>query len=59
MPFEARIRELSEKLTGCGDDAEALQLAQELQTLLHEKIEKLRDTVASVGLITRPQKSAI
>jgi hypothetical protein len=47
MPFEARIRELSDQLANCRDDATALSLAQELQAVMHERIEQLRGEVAS------------
>jgi len=56
MPFDARIKELSERLANCGDDAEALQIAQQLQTLLHEKIQQLRDKTAAIAIIGRSQR---
>lgn len=51
MPFEHRIRELCEQLADCRDDAAALRLAQELQALLHERIEQLRGHVSSLPLL--------
>jgi hypothetical protein len=51
MPFELRIRELSEQLASCRDDAKSLKLAQELQDVLHERIEQLREKVAGLPLI--------
>ena len=53
MPFESRIRDLFEQLENCRDDAEALKLAQELQGLLHERIEQLRAQVAALPLLSR------
>lgn len=58
MPFESRIRELSEALETCRDDAEALELAQELHAILHERIEQLRGKVAGLPLLAlRERKS--
>jgi hypothetical protein len=51
MPFELRIRELSEQLASCCDDDRSLKLAQELQNVLHERIEQLREKVAGLPLI--------
>jgi hypothetical protein len=45
MPFDARIRELCNQLADCRDDAVSLSLAQELQIVLHERIEQLRGEV--------------
>jgi hypothetical protein len=42
MLIENRIRESFDKLVDCKDDLEALKLAQELQSLLHCKVEQLR-----------------
>lgn len=53
MPFETRIRELSEQLGNCRDDVTALKLAQELQAVLHERIEQLRGAVRGLSLLTR------
>jgi hypothetical protein len=57
MPFETRIRELSERLAQCRDDAESLTLIQELQAVLHERIQQLREKVAGLPLLRRsPQQ---
>jgi len=57
MPFEARIRELSDLLASCDDDAQALELAQELRGVLHERIEQLREKLAGLPLmISRPKR---
>jgi hypothetical protein len=53
MPFEHRIQELSKQLADCHDDAQSLKLAQELQTLLHERIEQLRSQTEGLPLLTR------
>jgi hypothetical protein len=53
MPFEYRIRELSNQLANCRDDAESLRLAQELQQLLHERIEQLRTQAETLPLLTK------
>jgi len=53
MPFELRIRELSEQLASCKDDALALELAQELQRLLHERVEQLRTQTSGLKLLTK------
>jgi hypothetical protein len=51
MPFETRIRELSEQLAHCHDDAEALKLAQEFQMVVHEHIEQLRSNTKGLPLL--------
>ena len=51
MPFEPRVRELSERLAHCHDEAVALKIAQELQSALHEEIERLREKVAGMPLL--------
>jgi hypothetical protein len=56
MPFESRIRELSRQLEICRNDEHALQLAQELQAILHERIEQLRDKTKNLPLLTRHEK---
>jgi hypothetical protein len=56
MPFDSRIRELSQQLELCRNDEKALQLAQELHAVLHERIEQLRDKVKSLPLLTHPEK---
>jgi hypothetical protein len=53
MPFEYRIRELSNQLANCRDDAESLRLAQELQQLVHERIEQLRTQAETLPLLTK------
>lgn len=53
MPFDSRIRELSEQLANCKDDTRALVLAQELQRLLHESVEELRTQTSSLPLLTK------
>jgi hypothetical protein len=57
MPFTARIKELSEQLARSKNDEESLRLAQELQALLHERIELLRSTVSGLPLVTNPKNS--
>jgi hypothetical protein len=53
MPFEFRIRELSEQLANCKDDALTLELAKELQQVLHERFEQLRGTARSLPLLVK------
>jgi hypothetical protein len=53
MPFEARISELSDKLASCKDDSLALKLAQELQGVLHERIEQLRTKTSGMALLDK------
>lgn len=50
MPFEARVRDLSERLASCKDERLSLEIALELQTVLHEQIELLRIKAAGVSL---------
>ena len=57
MPFESRIRQLSEQLANSKDDAQSLKLAHELQILLHERIEQLR--LKAVALPLRRKKSRV
>jgi hypothetical protein len=57
MPFEARISELSDKLAKCKDDAEALKLTQELQRVLHERIEQLRTKASGMALLDKQKNS--
>jgi hypothetical protein len=52
MPFEHRMCDLSERLANCPDDATALSLALELQAVLHERIEQLREKTAALPLLT-------
>jgi hypothetical protein len=51
MPFEARIRELSQGLANCNDER-GLKIALELQTLIHERIEQLRAKLDGLPLLT-------
>jgi hypothetical protein len=51
MPFETRIRELSDQLAKCRDDIQSLKLAQELHAVLHERIQQLREKVAGLPLL--------
>ncbi len=51
MPFEAHIKELCERLGQCQDDAQSLKFAQELQILLRERIQQLREKVEAFPLI--------
>jgi hypothetical protein len=51
MPFEARIRELSEELANCSDER-GLKIALELQTLIHERIEQLRSKLDGLPLLS-------
>jgi hypothetical protein len=44
---------LSNQLANCRDDAESLRLAQELQQLLHERIEQLRTQAETLPLLTK------
>ena len=53
MPFEHRIRVLCEQLANCSDDATALNLIHELQAVLHERIEQLREKTAALPLLTK------
>ena len=56
MPFENRIREISEQLANCPDDATALSLAYELQAVLHERIEQLREKTTALPLLTHHEQ---
>jgi hypothetical protein len=53
MPFDARIRQLCTRLAECKDDVLSLKLAQELQVLLHERIEQIRGEVTGLPLLNR------
>jgi predicted alpha-1,6-mannanase (GH76 family) len=57
MPFEARIRELSEELANCNNER-ALKIALELQSLIHERIEQLRAQVDGLPLLTASATSS-
>ena len=50
MPSATRIRELSEQLANCRDDALSRKLAQEL---LHERIEQLRESATALSLLSQ------
>ena len=50
-PFELRIRELSEQLANSRDDAQSLQLVQDMQALLHERMEQLLSKTAGLSLL--------
>jgi hypothetical protein len=54
MPFEARIRELSEELANCSNER-GLEIALELQTLIHERIEQLRAKLEGLPLLNAPK----
>lgn len=58
MPFESTIRRLSDELIKCRDDGESLRIAQELQTVLHERIQQLREKATALPLLrrSRPQE---
>jgi len=51
MPFEARIRDLSEQLANCRDEVKSLELVHELQTVLHEHVEQLRRQTNALRLL--------
>ena len=51
MPFETLMRELSERLAHCHDDAAALKLAQELQIVVPEHIEQPRSKTGGLPLL--------
>ena len=53
MFFDRTIRRLSRELASCEDDAQALQLAHELQTVLREQIEQIRQRMANFSLLRR------
>ena len=40
--FEERIRKLCEQVTASSSDTEAVDLARQLQSLMHERVEELR-----------------
>jgi hypothetical protein len=43
----------SPQLANCHDDEQSLKLAQELQAVLHEHVEQLRQTMATLPMQTR------
>jgi len=57
MPFEARIRELSDELANCNNER-GLKIALELQSLIHERIEQLRAQVDGLPLLTASATSS-
>jgi hypothetical protein len=57
MPFEARIRELSEELANCSNER-GLEIALELQTLIHERIEQVRAKLNGLPLLTASATSS-
>ena len=57
MPFEARVRDLSDRLASCEDDVLSLRLAQELQKVLHEEIQRLREKVAGMSVLHKRKKA--
>ena len=58
MPFEARARDLSARLAKCEDEVLSLKLAHELQSVLHEEIERLREKVAGIPLLDKGKRDS-
>jgi hypothetical protein len=48
LPFDVRVRELCQQLIECKTQSEAAELAHQLQTLIHERIEELRGYLATL-----------
>jgi hypothetical protein len=48
MPFQRRILELSEKLAVSQDDQQSIDIAHELQELLHKQIEHCRQRIRNL-----------
>jgi hypothetical protein len=45
MSRQREARKLCQQILECKDEAQAIELARQLQTLLHEHIDSLRDNV--------------
>jgi hypothetical protein len=56
MTFEERIRELCGRVIASGSETEAVQLARQLQSLMHERVEELQCTngLKKCGAICSP-----
>jgi hypothetical protein len=51
MTFEERVRELCKQVAACNSEIEAIGLARQLQSLVHERIEGLRGNLLTMPLL--------
>ena len=61
MTFEERVLHLCEQVAASRSEAEAIELARELQSLIHERIEGLRGkllTMPSIAVASEDLKRA-
>jgi hypothetical protein len=60
VPFDKRIKQLSEQLANCQDEQESLELVRELQAVLHEMVEQLRTKASGLPLLNKhPTKTSL
>lgn len=50
MPFDRRIQELSEELEHCDDEGRGMEILQQLQEAIHERIEQIRTEMTLLRL---------
>jgi hypothetical protein len=61
MTFEERVRQLCEQAAAAGSETEAIELARQAQSLIHDRIEELRGnllTMPSLGSTLKELKRA-
>jgi hypothetical protein len=51
MTFEERVRHLCNQVATSGSETEAIQLARQLQSLMHERVEELRGNLLTMPLL--------
>jgi hypothetical protein len=48
MTFEERVRQLCEQAAAAGSETEAIELARQAQSLIHDRIEGLRGNLLTM-----------
>jgi hypothetical protein len=58
MTFEECIRELCEQAAACASETGAVELARQLRSLMHERVEELRGNLLTMPLFGPTSKVA-
>jgi hypothetical protein len=56
MTFEERVRELCGRVATCNSEIEAVKLARQLQSLVHERVEEPRGNLLTMPSLGPPSK---
>jgi hypothetical protein len=51
MTFEERVRQLCDHVATSGSETEAIELARQLQSLMHERVEEVRGNLLTMPLL--------